>query len=121
MARVTRSLAAYGFAALFVPVGSAGAQNLFCLPGIDTRRIDGDLDIASRCELERTEVRGDVTIFSGGSLVARDVRIDGNLTSSRGDFVTFDGGRVDGNVELDGLVGDELLFESVELRSNVRL
>jgi hypothetical protein len=117
----TRPLAAYAVAAFFFPLGSAGAQNLFCLPGIDTRRIDGDLDIARPCDLRGTEIRGDVTIFAGGSLTGRDLRIRGALVGSRAGNVELEKGRIEGDVVLDGMVGDRVRFDGVELRSALRL
>jgi hypothetical protein len=81
----------------------------------------GNLQITGRCELEDTEVRGNVTLFPGGSLIARDVRIRGNLSGSRADFVAIEKSRIDGTVRLEELVGDLSRIEGSELRRTVVL
>jgi hypothetical protein len=101
--------------------GVAAAQGLLCLPGMNPRRIDGDLDIVTRCELEGTDVRGDVHLFTGGSLVARDVRIRGSLTGNSADFVNMNGGRIDRGLELEQMVGDLIRFEGANLGGGVSL
>ena len=103
-------------ALLLLQTGVAAAQGALCLPGLNPRRVDGDLNVVTRCELDGTDVRGDVTLFAGGSLVARDVHIRGNLTGSSADFVDMDGGRVDGDVQLEQMVGDLIRFQGAELR-----
>jgi hypothetical protein len=81
----------------------------------------GNLQITSRCELESTEVDGNVTLFPGGSLIARGVRIRGKLEGSRADFVAIANSRIDGDVRLEELVGDLSSVEGTELRHSVLL
>jgi hypothetical protein len=97
------------------------AQDAHCTRALGDVEVRGDLNIAARCELTGTEVRGNVTLFSGGSLLASDVRIRGNLEATRADFVAIEGSRIDGNVELDELVGDTSSIQSSDLRGNVSL
>jgi hypothetical protein len=92
-----------------------------CLNTIGNVRIGGSLLIAARCELDGTDVRGNVTLFAGGSLTARNARIRGNLTGNRANFVDLDRSRVDGNVELEELVGDASTLERTEVRGNVEV
>jgi hypothetical protein len=92
-----------------------------CLNAIGNVQVGGNLLIAARCELDGTDVRGNVTVFAGGSLTARNARIRGNLTGSRANFVELERSRVDGNVTLEELVGDESAFERTEVRGNVEL
>jgi hypothetical protein len=101
--------------------GVATAQGVLCLPGVNPRRIDGDLDIVTRCELEGTDVRGDVHLFTGGSLTARNVRIRGSLTGNSADFVNMNGGRIDRGLDLEQMVGDLIRFEGAELHGGVSL
>lgn len=112
---------ACALAFLILFASGANAQNVLCSPRIGPGRVDGGVDIASPCELTGTDVRGDVTIFSGGSLVARDVRIRGTLSASRGDFVDLDGTRVDGDVRLEEMVGDLNRIEDADVRGRMVL
>ena len=84
-------------------------------------RVESDLNVVGRCTLNGTEVRGNVTLFVGGSLVARDARIRGDLEGTRADFVDLQRTRVDGKVDLDGLVGDLTTFEESEIHGDVEL
>src|SRR5688572_23306148 len=61
-----------------------------CSSSLGEVQIRGTLNIASRCRLTGTEIRGDVILFEGGSLVARDARIRGRLEGSRADFVDIE-------------------------------
>src|SRR5262249_247617 len=84
-------------------------------------RVDGDVDVVGRCTLNGTEIRGDVTMFSGGSLTARGARIRGDLEGSRADFVDLENSRVDGRVRLDALVGGASGIGLAQVNGNVEL
>jgi hypothetical protein len=101
--------------------GIAGAQGLHCTGALGDVEVRGNVDITARCQLTGTDVRGNVTLFSGGSLIARDVRIRGNLEARRADFVAIEESRIDGNVNLEELVGDDSSIEDTEIRGNVSL
>lgn len=115
------SLGACAFAALGFQANDASAQDSNCPLDIGDRRVEGNLQIAAPCELNGTEVRGNVTLYAGGSLVARDVRIRGNLEGSRADFVDMDRSRIDGDIRLEELVGDLSSIELTEIRGNLLL
>lgn len=119
MAIYSSALKASALALIGLQAGVADAQVL-CVLGVSPRRIDGDLNIVTRCELDGTDVRGNVTLFAGGSLTARNVRIRGNLTGTSADFVQMDGGRVDRDTRLEQMVGDLIRFDGAEL-ANVAL
>ena len=114
-------------AALAVGPNVARAQDegprggVICLGAIGDTRVEGDLNVVGRCTLNGTEVRGKVTLFVAGALIARDARIRGDLEGNRADFVDLQGTRVDGKVKLDGLVGDLTSFEERELHGDVEL
>ena len=97
------------------------AQDTSCRTGLGDVEVRGDLNIAARCQLMGTDVRGNVKLFAGGSLIARDVDIRGNLEASRADFVAIEGSEIDGNVNVDELVGDISSIEDTEVRGNVSL
>ncbi|HEY3516932.1 MAG TPA: GlyGly-CTERM sorting domain-containing protein [Gammaproteobacteria bacterium] len=97
------------------------ARNSDCTSNLGGGELRGTLNVAARCQLTGADIRGDVIIFAGGSLVAHDTRIRGSLQASRADFVELDGVRVDRNVSLQELVGDSSRIESSDLRGSVVL
>jgi hypothetical protein len=113
-----RLFGACGTIALCLHAYPASAQEPRCQ---GASQIAGNLAIAGRCELEDTEIRGNVTLFAGGSLTGRDVRIRGNLEGSRADFVNLDRSRIDGNVNLQEFVGDLTSIETTEIRGDIQL
>jgi len=98
-----------------------GGKSITCLGELGDTRVDGDVNVVGRCTLNGTEVRGDVTMFSGGSLTAREARIRGNLEGSRADFVDLVRSRVDGRVRLEAYVGDRSVIELSEVHGNLEL
>jgi hypothetical protein len=122
-------LGACAVTALALQACPAGAQDdddgprggVICFSAIGNTRVEGDLHVLGRCTLAGTEVRGDVTLYVGGSLTARDARIRGDLDGSRANFVDLQSSRIDGTVQLDGLVGDLLTLEESEIHGSVEL
>ncbi len=100
---------------------NASALDVSCPLDIGNVIIRGNVHIAARCTLTGTEVRGDVTLFAGGSLTARDVRIKGNLNGNRADFVDMEGSRVDGTLRLEELVGDVSTIERTDIHGDLLL
>jgi hypothetical protein len=92
-----------------------------CVAEIGDVTVRGNLQVVGRCTLAGTEVRGDVTLFSGGSLTASAARIRGNLEASRADFVDIDASRIDGRVRLEELVGDRSTIELTDVGGDVEL
>jgi len=99
----------------------AAAQGSHCLGNLGEVQVRSNLNITARCQLTGTDVRGNVTIFAGGSLLASDVSISGNLDAMRADFVVVEGSEIDGNVNLDELVGDQSSLENNEISGNTSL
>lgn len=97
------------------------ARDLNCTSTRSDVELRGTLNVTARCQLIGSDVRGDVIIFAGGSLLARDTRIRGSIEASRADFVELVGVRVDRNVSLRELVGDSSRIESSDLRGSVAL
>ena len=97
------------------------AQDNSCRTPLGDVEVRGNLNIAARCQLTGTNVRGNVTLFSGGSLIASDVDIRGNLEASRADFVAIEDSEIDGSLNLNELVGDNSSIENTEIEGNVSL
>jgi hypothetical protein len=120
MAKYT-SLKRGGFAVFALHAYCASAQNATCGSDDDDDEIKGNLDIATPCRLANIEIDGNVTLFAGGSLVANDVRIRGNLEARRADFIDLQQSRVEGSVRLEELVGDLTSLEQTNVRGDVVL
>ena len=82
------------------------ARDVDCTGNLGAVELAGNLNVAGRCRLAGTDVKGKVVLFAGGSLVARNARIRGNVEAKRADFVDVDKTVIEGNVRLDELVGD---------------
>jgi hypothetical protein len=117
------SLGLSGFALLALYAQCAYAQNVNCLFHGDEadHQIQGDVEIAIPCTLTNVEIDGDVIVFAGGSLVANDVWIKGNLYTSRADFIAMERSQIDGNVRLEELVGDETTIEGTNIDGDILL
>ena len=112
-----------GLAFLSLHAHWAYAQHVNCLfRGDDADgKIQSGVEIAVPCTLTNVEIDGDVIVFAGGSLVANDVRITGNLYTSRADFIAMERSQIDGNVRLEELVGDETSIENTIIDGNILL
>ena len=112
-----------GFALLALHAQCAYTQSVNCLfhGDDDDATIEGDVEIAIPCTLTNVEINGDVIVFAGGSLVANGVVIKGNLYTSRADFIDMERSRIDGNVRLEELVGDESTIEGTNIDGNILL
>lgn len=97
------------------------AQEQSCPTDPRTRSVNGNINITSRCVLDGTDVRGNVVLFSGGSLVATNIRIRGDLSGERADFVAIKDSRINGGVRLHELVGDISTIEKTVIRDNILL
>ena len=112
---------ACAIAAFGLHASNASAQDSNCLLDIGGVIVRGNVLIATSCELTGTEVRGNVILFAGGSLIARNVRIRGRLEGSRADFLDMEKSRVDGPITLEEMVGDLSTIELSDLRGDVLL
>jgi len=118
---VTAALHGRGAAAQGDDDEDSDERDSSCTASFDEGRVNGTLNVAGRCQLSGTDVRGDVILFAGGSLIARGARIRGSLQGDRADFVDLDDVRVDGNVNLRDLVGDSSSIDGSDIRGNIVL
>jgi hypothetical protein len=101
--------------------GELAAQDIDCLKSFGNVELDGNLNIAVRCQLTGTEVNGNVRLFAGGSLVARDATILGNLEGNRANFVDIEDSFIEGNLRLEEFVGDESTIQNSDIHGNATL
>lgn len=101
------------------------ADDVHCPPNLGGVTIDGNVLVTAPCRLDGTKVKGNVHLYAGGSLIARgSVRIDGSIQAENADFIDVADTHVNGNIQLDNLVGDRSVVErstvggSIQLKSN---
>lgn len=97
------------------------AGDVNCPPNLGAVTIDGNVQIAAPCELNGTTVKGNVLLYTGGSLVARNVSIDGNLQAENAFVVDIEGSTVDGDIQLDDMVGDRSRMVGNRVNGNIQL
>lgn len=104
-----------------LPISSL-ADDVHCPPRLGRVTIDGNVLVAAPCQLDGTIVKGNVLLYAGGSLTARgEVRIDGSIQAENSDFIDVAGARVNGNIQLDNLVGDRSVIDHTEVGGSIQL
>jgi hypothetical protein len=102
--------------------GLTQADDVSCPPNLGAVTIDGDVLVAAPCRLDGTQVKGNVKLYAGGSLVARNgVRIEGSIQAERSDFVDVADSFVNGNIQLDDLVGDRSVLARNSVGGSIQL
>jgi cytoskeletal protein CcmA (bactofilin family) len=101
------------------------ADDVNCPPNLGNVTVDGNVLVAAPCRLDGTTVKGNVQLYAGGSLITRgNVRIEGSIQAENSDFIDVADTFVNGNIQLDNLVGDRSIVErstvggSIQLNSN---
>jgi MYXO-CTERM domain-containing protein len=92
-----------------------------CPPELGRVTVDGNVQVTGACRLEGTIVKGNVLLYAGGSLVARDGVIDGNIQAAQADFVDVSRVTVKGSIQLDDLVGDLSMIRGTDVDGNIQL
>lgn len=102
----------------------AMADDVSCPPDLGAVTIDGNVLVAAPCELNGTTVKGNVHLYAGGSLLARNARIDGNIQAENAFEIDVSDSEIGGSIQLDDLVGDVTVIVnnrvdgSIQLKSN---
>lgn len=100
----------------------AQSDDVHCPPSLGNVSIDGNVLIAARCRLEGTQISGNVHLYAGGSLSARGpVRIGGGIQAENADFIDVDETHVNGNIQLDDLVGDRSIVLNSRIGGSIQL
>jgi hypothetical protein len=98
------------------------ADDVHCPPSIGSVTIDGNVLVAAPCRLEGTTVKGNIHLYAGGSLIARNgTRVEGSIQAENSDFIDVAETQVNGNIQLDNLVGDRSLIESSTIGGSIQL
>ncbi len=85
---------------------AAIADDVDCIGSIGATTVDGNVLVATRCELDGTTVKGNVELFEGGELTARGVDIIGNLQGANAASADVADSDIGGSVQLDDLTGE---------------
>jgi hypothetical protein len=96
-------------------------DEIHCQSEYGNVELDANLVIAAPCTLNGTQVDGNITIFAGGSLIAVNAVIGGNITADTADFIDLQNTEVDGNVDLKDMVGDISFIRDSTIDGNVKL
>lgn len=102
---------------------SANADDIYCPPSLGAVVVDGNVLVASACELDGTTVKGNVLLYEGGHLTASSVTVVGNLQATNAFELDVSDSEIDGDIQLDGLVGsagvaNTTVGGSVQLKDN---
>jgi hypothetical protein len=118
----TTVAASVGLLMLAAASGPARGDDVHCPPSLGNVTIDGNVLVAALCRLEGTIVIGNVHLYAGGSLIARDgVRIDGSIQGENADFIDLADTRVNGNIQLDNFVGDRSIVNRSSIGGSIQL
>lgn len=97
------------------------ADDVNCPPDLGDVEIDGNVLIAAPCTMTGTVVKGNVHLYAGGSLVARDISVDGNIQAENAFEVDVAGSEIGGSIQLDDLVGDVTRITDNSVDGNIQL
>jgi hypothetical protein len=114
-------------AATLVALGCIGlspfafADDYPCPPNRGAVTIDGNIVVKGICNLNGTRVKGNVLVYSGGTLTATGARIDGNVQAENANAVSVKGSYVDGDIQLDGTKGSPSYINNNTVKGNIQL
>lgn len=119
----------FGSVGLVLALGGAGfASSAFagdypCPPNRGAVIIDGNVVVRNgACTLNRTTVKGNVLVYSGGSLTTIGARIDGNIQAKDAISVTVTKSTfVDGDIQLENLRGSSSAVTDSTVMGNIQL
>jgi hypothetical protein len=92
-----------------------------CPPNRGAVTIDGDIVVKGICNLNGTKVKGNVKIYSGGTLTATGVRVDGNIQAENANTVSVKSSYIDGDIQLDNLKGSPSTIVNNTVKGNIQL
>jgi hypothetical protein len=106
---------------LYALSAAAHADDVHCPPDLGSVTVDGNVLVAAACRLDGTTVKGNVHLYAGGSLIARDAIIDGNIQAENADFIDVADSHIAGSIQLDDLVGDVVSILNSSIDGSVQL
>lgn len=116
--RSTLALIALGCVALSPTVF---ADDYPCPPNRGAVTIDGNIVVRGICNLNGTTVKGNVLVYSGGTLTATGVSVDGNIQAEGANTVSVKNSFIDGDIQLDYLRGSPSTVEGNTVNGNIQL
>lgn len=109
---------ATGLGSLAVPAFA----DVYCPPNLGPVTIDDNVIVTGTCDLNGTQVKGNVLVQSNGALTVRNnARIDGNIQADGGVYVRVENTKVGGDIQLEGVAGDESYVKYSDVGGNLQL
>ncbi len=99
----------------------AVADDVYCPRNLGNVTVDGNVLISGACRMEGTHVKGNIHIYTGGSLIARDIRIEGSVQTERANFVDIRTSQINGSIQLDDMVGDTSIVSGSGIGAAIQL
>jgi hypothetical protein len=108
---------------LISAVGLSGAAvaDVRCARTIGAVDIDDTIIVTGACVLNGTRVDGNVLLNGRGSLTVRDAEINGSIQADSGEFVRVLRSDVVGNIQLEGLHGQESSVARTQIGGSLQL
>ncbi|RKT45783.1 hypothetical protein [Thiocapsa rosea] len=100
---------------------AAFAGDYPCPPNRGAVTIDGNVVVKGICNLNGTKVKGNVLVYSGGTLTATGALIDGNVQAKDANAVTLRSSYVKGDVQAENLRGSPSYIEKNRVDGNIQL
>lgn len=98
------------------------ADDVSCPPYLGAVTIDGNVIVDNgACLLDGTTVKGNVHVYPGGSLTAKDAFIDGNIQAEGAGYVRVIRTDVIGDIQLDNVMGDTSKVSHSAVDGNIQL
>jgi len=82
------------------------ADDVDCTGELGEITVDGNVLVAAPCELTGTIVKGNIELFEGGALTARNVDVVGNIQAANAASADVTDSTIGGSVQLDDLTGE---------------
>ncbi len=106
-----------GLGSLAVPAFA----DVYCPPNLGKVAIDDNVIVNGTCVLDGTLIKGNVLVKPNGALTVLDARIEGNIQADGGLYVRVERTSVDGDIQLEGVSGQESHFKNNNIGGNLQL
>lgn len=104
-----------------VGLSGAAVADVRCARTIGAVDIDDTIVVTGTCVLKGTRVDGNVLLNGVGSLTVRDAAINGSIQADSGEFVQVLRSEIGGNIQLEGLYGQESSVARTQIGGSLQL
>lgn len=100
---------------------AAFAGDYPCPPNRGAVTIDGNIVVKGICNLNGTKVKGNVLVYSGGTLTATGAQVDGNIQAENANALTVRSSYIKGDIQAKNLKGSPSNIENNTVDGNIQL